>query len=155
LKLFGRTKRISEDSNYKKTILFVCVENAGRSQMAEGFFLRYSPMNYEPLSAGTSPTSVVNPLAIEVMREVGIDISKQRPKIITEDMIRQSTHRVNMGCMDKNSCPTLFLHNIMDWDIEDPKGKPIEKVREIRDLIESKVKEFVTNLIQTNQQVNI
>ena len=66
------------------------------------------------------------------MNEVGIDISKQRPKIITEDMIRQSTHRVNMGCMDKNSCPTLFLHNVIDWDIEDPKGKPIEKVREIK-----------------------
>ena len=86
----------------KNTILFVCVENAGRSQMAEGFFRRYSPKNYEPLSAGTSPASIVNPLAIEAMSEVGIDISKQRPKIITEDMIRQSTHRVNMGCMDKN-----------------------------------------------------
>jgi protein-tyrosine-phosphatase len=60
-----------------------------------------------------------------------------------------------MGCMDKNSCPTLFLHNVIDWDIEDPKGKPIEKVREIRDLIEVRIKELVTNLIQTNQQVNI
>ena len=88
------------------------------------------------------------------MNEVGIDISKQRPKIITEDMIRQSTHRVSMGCMDKNSCPTLFLHNVLDWDIEDPKGKPIEKVREIRDFIEMGVKELVTSLIQTNQQVN-
>ena len=100
--------------------------------MAEGFFRKYAPKNYESLSAGTSPASIVNPLAIEAMNEVGIDISKQRPKIITEDMIRQSTHRVNMGCMDKNSCPTLFLHNVIDWDIEDPKGKPIEKVREIR-----------------------
>ena len=120
--------------------------------MAEGFFLRYSPKNYEPLSAGTSPTSIVNPLALEVMREVGIDISKQRPKIITEDMIRQSTHRVNMGCMDKNSCPTLFLHNVIDWDIA--KDKPVEKVREIRDLIEVRIKELVAGLIQTNQQVN-
>jgi arsenate reductase (thioredoxin) len=89
LKIFGRSKENSETN--KKTILFVCVENAGRSQMAEGFFLRYSPKNYEPLSAGTSPTSTVNPLAIDAMNEVGIDISKQRPKIITEDMIRQST----------------------------------------------------------------
>jgi arsenate reductase len=88
------------------------------------------------------------------MKEVGIDISKQRPKIITEDMIRQSTHRVNMGCIDKNSCPTLFLHNVIDWDIEDPKGKSVEKVGEIRDLIEVRIKELVTNLIQTNQQVN-
>ena len=67
-------------------------------------------------------------------------------------MIRQSTHRVNMGCLDKNSCPTLFLHNVIDWDIEDPKGKPIEKVREIRDLIEVRIKELATSLIQTNQQ---
>jgi len=102
LKFFGRSKENSGDKN-KKAVLFVCLENAGRSQMAEGFFRRYAPKNHEPLSAGTSPTSVVNPLAMEVMREVGIDISKQRPKIITEDMIRQSTHRVNMGCMDKNS----------------------------------------------------
>ena len=151
MKLFGRSKGKSE-TTYKNTVLFVCVENAGRSQMAEGFFLRYSPKNYEPLSAGTSPTSIVNPLALEVMREVGIDISKQRPKIITEDMIRQSTHRVNMGCMDKNSCPTLFLHNVIDWDIA--KDKPVEKVREIRDLIEVRIKELVAGLIQTNQQVN-
>jgi protein-tyrosine-phosphatase len=59
-----------------------------------------------------------------------------------------------MGCIDKNSCPTLFLHNVIDWDIEDPKGKSVEKVREIRDLIEVRIKELVTNLIQTNQQVN-
>jgi len=153
VKFFGRSRENSDDKN-KKTVLFVCVENAGRSQMAEGFFLRYSPKNYEPLSAGTSPASIVNPLAIEVMREVCIDISKQRPKIITEDMIRQSTHSVNMGCLDKNSCPTLFLDNVIDWDIEDPKGKPIEKVREIRDLIEVRIKELATSLIQTNQQVN-
>ena len=122
--------------------------------MAEGFFRRYAPKNHEPLSAGTSPASIVNPLAIEVMREISIDISKQRPKIITEDMIRQSAHRVNMGCLDKNSCPTLFLHNVIDWDIEDPKGKPIQKVREIRDLIEVRIKDLATSLIQTNQQVN-
>jgi arsenate reductase len=117
LKIFGRSKENSETN--KNTILFVCVENTGRSQMAEGFFRRYAPKNHEPLSAGTSPTSTVNPLAIEVMNEVGIDISRQRPKIITEDMIRQSTHRVNMGCMDKNSCPTLFLHHVTDLDIEE------------------------------------
>ena len=122
--------------------------------MAEGFFLRYSPKNYEPLSAGTSPTSIVNPLALEVMREVGIDISKQRPKIITEDMIRQSTARVNMGCIQRESCPTLFIHNVIDWNIEDPKGKSLEKVREIRDVIESRVKELVASLSQTSGQIN-
>jgi protein-tyrosine-phosphatase len=88
------------------------------------------------------------------MKEVGVDISKQRPKIITEDMIRKSTARVNMGCIKKESCPTLFIHDIIDWNIEDPKGKPLEKVREIRDVIESRVKELVTSLSQTSRQVN-
>jgi len=89
------------------------------------------------------------------MREVGIDISIQRPKIITEDMIKQSTPRVNMGCMDKNSCPTLFLHDVIDWNIEDPKGKSIEKVREIRDVVEARVKELVSSLIQDSRQAYI
>ena len=150
MKFFGSSK----DKKNKKTVLFVCVQNAGRSQIAEAFFRKYAPNNYQALSAGTEPVGNLNPLAIEAMKEVGIDISKQRPKIITEDMIRQSTHRVNMGCIDKNSCPTLFLHNVIDWDIADPKGKPIEKVREIRDLIEMRVKELVTSISQTNQQVN-
>ena len=88
------------------------------------------------------------------MKEVGIDISKQRPKIITEDMIRQSTARVNMGCIERESCPTLFFHNVLDWNIEDPKGKSIEKVREIRDVIESRVKELVTSLSSTSRQIN-
>ena len=123
--------------------------------MAEGFFRKYAPKVYLPVSAGTSPTSLVNPIAVEVMREVGVDISKQRPKIMTEDMVKQSTVRVNMGCMDKNSCPTLFLNDVMDWDIEDPKGKPIEKVREIRDVIDLRVKELVSDLIQNNAPTHI
>jgi protein-tyrosine-phosphatase len=124
LKFFGGSK----DEKNKKTVLFVCVQNAGRSQMAEGFFRKYAPRNYEPVSAGTTPASTVNPLAIEVMKEVGIDISKERPKIITEDMIRQSTVRVNMGCVQRESCPTLvFIHDVIDWNIEDPKGKSIER----------------------------
>jgi arsenate reductase (thioredoxin) len=123
--------------------------------MAEGFFRMYAPKNYQPLSAGTSPISMVNPLAIEVMKEIGIDISEQKPKIITEDLIKQSTLRINMGCMDKQSCPTLFLHSVIDWDIEDPKGKPVEKVREIRDVIVARVKELVSNLNQNSQQAYI
>ena len=77
--------------------------------MAEGFFRRYSPNNYEPLSAGTEPVAYLNPLAIEAMKEVGIDISKQRPKIITEDMIRQSTARVNMGCIRREFLSHFIL----------------------------------------------
>jgi protein-tyrosine-phosphatase len=120
--------------------------------MAEGFFRKYLPEGYEPLSAGTRPTSSINPLAVEAMSEVGIDISKQRSKILTENMIRKSTLLVNMGCIDKESCPTLFIHN--DWNIEDPKGKSIENVREIRDVIESKVKELVSNISKTKQSLN-
>jgi arsenate reductase (thioredoxin) len=124
----------------EKTILFVCIENAGRSQMAEGFFNKYSPKGYKAISAGTEPVSQINPLAVEVMREVGIDIGNQKSKAITEDMTRNSAKIVNMGCMERESCPTLFLHNFLDWNIEDPKDKPIGKVEEIRNEIDQRVK---------------
>lgn len=130
----------------KKSVLFVCVQNAGRSQMAEGFFKKYAPKEYEGISAGTMPVSEINPLAVEVMREVDIDISGQKSKEITEDMIRNSSKIVNMGCMDKDSCPTLFMQNLLDWNIEDPKDKQIEKVREIRDEIEQRVKELAAKI---------
>ena len=117
-----------------------------RSQIAEGFFRKYVTSSYQPISAGTQPVSELNPLAIEVMKEIGIDISKQIPKMISKEMINQSTKIVNMGCMDKESCPALFLNNVIDWAIPDPKDKSIDKVREIRDEIEKKIKEFVADL---------
>ena len=129
-----------------KTILFVCVENAGRSQMAEGFFNRYAPKGFRAVSAGTRPAAQINPLAVQAMKEAGMDISAQKSKIITEDMIRDSAKAVNMGCMDRSDCPLLFLNNPIDWGIEDPKGKAIEKVREIRDEIERRVKDLAENL---------
>jgi protein-tyrosine-phosphatase len=132
----------------------VCVENAGRSQMAEGFFKRHALDKYDGISAGTRPVGVINPVAIEVMKEIGIDISNQKPKILTEDTIKDSSIRVNMGCIEKDSCPSLLIHNVLDWNIEDPKDKPIEKVREIRDIIEERIKELVSNLNQTNMQIN-
>lgn len=137
-----------------KSILFVCVENAGRSQMAEGFFNKYGQREYEAISAGTRPVSQINPVAIQVMGEVSIDISKQKSKEITDDMIRNSSKIVNMGCIEKESCPTLFLHYLSDWNIEDPKNKPIEKVREIRDEISVRVKDLVTSL-KASQSINI
>jgi arsenate reductase (thioredoxin) len=150
--------RKSNKTKQKRTILFVCVENAARSQMAEAFFRKYAPQNYEPLSAGTRPSGEINPIAIQVMKEIGIDISgssKQKSKDITEDMMRNSEKIVNMGCIDKSVCPTLFLHNVIDWNIEDPKGKPIEKIREIRDIIEQRVKELVSTLLDTSyKQIN-
>ena len=130
--------------NSKKTILFVCIQNAGRSQMAEGFFRKYAPKDYETSSAGTVPISQINPIAVEVMKEVGIDISKQKPKDLTEDMMRNATTIINMGCIDDNFCPALFVPKVIDWGIEDPKNKPVEKVREIRDEIEKRVLEIVS-----------
>ena len=130
-------------SKKEKLVLFVCVENAGRSQMAEGFFNgKYAPRGYRAISAGTRPTLQINPLAAQVMKEAGIDISRQKPKIIDEDMIKNSYRAVNMGCMDQSECPMIFMSNVVDWGIEDPKGKPIERVREIRDEIESRVREI-------------
>src|SRR5918992_1712543 len=138
-----------------KTVLFVCVENAGRSQMAEGFFRRYTPRGYMTLSAGTKPSGDINPLAIKVMKEVGIDISNQKSKDITEDMMRNSAKIVNMGCMDKSFCPTLFIPHLIDWRIEDLKGKPIEKVRELRDDIDRKVRQLAAELAKDSMQANL
>jgi arsenate reductase len=129
-----------------KTILFVCVENAGRSQMAEGFFNKYAPRGFRAVSAGTRPAGEINPLAVEAMKEVGIDISNQKSKTLTDEMIKNSARSVNLGCMDKNECPLLFLNEPLDWGIEDPNGKPIDKVRVIRDEIERRVKEFAESL---------
>jgi arsenate reductase (thioredoxin) len=141
MKLFGKPKN-------PETVLFVCVENSGRSQMAEGLFRKYAPRGYAALSAGTRPSGQINPLAIQAMKEYGIDISNQKPKIVTEDMIRNATVDVNMGCMDKESCPTLFIHNLIEWGMEDPKGKPIEKVREIRNNIERRIRQLAADLVK-------
>jgi arsenate reductase len=130
----------------EKTILFVCVENAGRSQIAEGFFNKYAPKGYKGISAGTKPVSQINPIAVEAMKEVGVDISNQKSKDVTEEMMRNSFKTVNMVCMDKESCPTLFLSNVLDWNLEDPKGKSIEIVRKIRDEIDQRVKELLAGL---------
>jgi protein-tyrosine-phosphatase len=138
----------------KKTILFVCVENAGRSQMAEGFFKKYAPEGFVPASAGTKPISLINPLAIQVMNEIGIDISKQKPKDLSEDMMRNSDKIINLGCMDNNFCPTLFIPKVIDWGIEDPKGKQIEQVREIRDEIERRIKELATDISVAEEENN-
>ena len=129
-----------------KKILFVCIENAGRSQMAEGFFRKFALPEFLPQSAGTKPTNEINPLAVQVMKEIGIDITRQKPKVLSDEMIKKSTKVVNMGCMDKESCPALFVNNVIDWNIPDPKGKSIEQVRKIRDEIEIKVKELVASL---------
>ena len=112
-----------------KKILFVCVENAGRSQMAEAFFRKYLPSRFEPISAGTKPVAKINPIVTQAMKEIGIDIKKNSPQNISQQMIDDAQIAVNMGCMDKESCPALFLRNVIEWQIQDPKGKSIEEVR--------------------------
>jgi arsenate reductase (thioredoxin) len=147
--------KFNKQKEQEKTILFVCVENSGRSQMAEGFFRKYAPRGYMMLSAGTKPSGDISPLTIEVMKEVGIDISNQKPKDITEDMMKNSTKIINIGCMDKSFCPTLFIPNLIDWGVEDPKGEPIEKVREIRDDIDAKVRKLAAELAKDSMQANL
>ena len=100
-----------------KKILFVCVENAGRSQMAEAFFKKYLPSGFQPISAGTKPAERVNPIVIQAMKEVGIDIKNNSPQNISQQMIDEAEIAVNMGCIDKESCPALLLKNVEGWQI--------------------------------------
>ena len=154
MKFLEKSKSTKNNNNNKdnKTVLFVCVENAGRSQIAEGFFKRYAPQGFKVQSAGTKPVLQINPIVVQAMREVGIDISNQKSKELTEEMIRNSNPIVNMGCMDKSFCPTIFLPKVIEWNLPDPKGKSIEKVREIRDEIEQRIKELVAEITVTTER---
>jgi len=129
-----------------ENILFVCVENAGRSQMAEAFFRKYAPDRFHVLSAGTTPSSQLNPIVIQVMKEIGIDMVNQQPKTLSNSMIENSFKIINMGCMDKGSCPSLFVKDALDWNISDPKEKSIDEVREIRNNIKSEVINLIKSL---------
>jgi protein-tyrosine-phosphatase len=126
-------------------VLFVCVENAGRSQIAEGFFREYAN-KFEVTSAGTEPKSELNPTVVKVMNEVGIDITNQKPKLLSNKMIQDSFRTINLGCMNKESCPSLFVNDVLDWNITDPKGKTIEEVRRIRDQIKFEVLSLIKKL---------
>ena len=117
----------------------MCVENAGRSQMAEAFFEKYGKGKFDVISAGTIPSTKLNPIVVSVMAEIKIDMTFQTPKLLSDYMIEQSFKTINMGCMDKESCPALFVKDIVDWNISDPKNKTIEQVRIIRDEIKFKV----------------
>jgi len=129
-----------------KNILFVCVENAGRSQMAEAFFKKYAKNQFHVISAGTSPSSHLNPVVVSVMNELGIDLENQKPQLLSSSMIEDSNKTVNMGCIDKESCPSLFVKDVDDWNIEDPKGKSIEDVRKIRDQIKNDVLSLLNSI---------
>lgn len=122
-----------------KRLLFVCVENAGRSQMAEAFANHYGKGKLVASSAGVKLSDRVNPLVIEVMKEKGIDISANKPKLLTPAMVAEADQTITMGCSVEKFCPAPLARNVIDWNLEDPKGKPIQKVREIRDEIERKI----------------
>jgi len=126
-------------------ILFVCLENAGRSQMAEAFFKKYTKNKFNVISAGATPSSYLNPTVVLVMAEIGINLKNHQPKLLSNFMIENSIKTINMGCMDKESCPALFVNDIDNWNIDDPKEKSIDAVRKIRD----QIKDDVLNLINS------
>ena len=119
-----------------KTVLFVCVHNSARSQMAEAFFNEMTGGRHLGISAGSEPAEAVNPNAVEAMAELGIDIGGARPKKLTARMVERADIVITMGC-GENVCPVV-PKEIADWELEDPSGKPLEEVREIRDQIRGK-----------------
>ena len=129
----------------KKYVVFVCHENSARSQMAEGFFNRLNKNpDYTGLSAGLKAAEAIKPLAVEVMGEKGIDISGQKPKNLTLDMIENAEKIITMGCI--KSCPAAPPEKTVDWKLDDPAGKPVEFYRRIRDEIEDKVEKLIEEL---------
>jgi arsenate reductase len=121
-----------------KKIVFVCVENARRSQMAEGFANAFGQGRLEVYSAGSLPSPEIDPLVIEVMKEKGIDLSSKKPKGLNDLPPVEMDYLVTMGC--EETCPAVLAKKIIEWGIPDPRGKPIDEVRRIRDMLEAKVK---------------
>ena len=122
-----------------KTVLFVCVHNAGRSQMAEAFFNHLAKDRAQAYSAGTQPSSTINSTVVEAMREIGIDISKNKPKLMTLEMAEKADRVITMGCGGiEEACPGVIIQ-AEDWGIEDPHGKSLEVIRKIRDEIKERV----------------
>ncbi|WP_280411939.1 arsenate reductase ArsC [Nocardia asiatica] len=128
----------------KPSVLFVCVHNAGRSQMAAGFLTHLAGDAIEVRSAGSAPADTVNPAAVEAMAEVGIDISGQNPKILTPDTVETSTVVITMGCGD--TCPYFPGVDYRDWKLDDPAGRGIHAVRPIRDEIRTLVEDLISEL---------
>jgi arsenate reductase len=129
----------------KPSVLFVCVHNAGRSQMAAGFMTHLGQGRVEVLSAGSAPKDSINPVAVEAMAEIGIDISSNSPKILTPEAVQQSDAVITMGCGD--ACPFYPGKRYEDWVLEDPAGQGIESVRVIRDEIKVRVETLLAELL--------
>ncbi len=129
----------------KPSVLFVCVHNAGRSQMAQGFLTHLAGDAIEVRSAGSAPGNALNPAAVEAMAELGIDITAQSPKILTPDAVETSSVVITMGCGD--ACPYFPGVDYRDWKLEDPAGKGVESVRPIRDEIKKRIEELIAELL--------
>src|SRR4051794_22860686 len=132
----------------KPSVLFVCVHNVGRSQMAAGWLTHLAGDAVEVRSAGSAPKDAVNPAAVQAMAEVGIDISDQKPKILTTDAVQASDVVITMGCGD--ACPFYPGKRYLDWELEDPAGKGVESVRPIRDEIRKRVEGLLAELLPTS-----
>jgi arsenate reductase len=132
-------------SSPKPTVLFVCVHNAGRSQMAAGFMNTLGAGRVEVLSAGSAPKDSINPIAVQAMQEVGIDISSNVPKVLTPEAVQESDAVVTMGCGD--ACPFYPGKRYEDWVLDDPAGQGIESVRVIRDEIKKRVEQLLSELL--------
>ncbi|WP_328412373.1 arsenate reductase ArsC [Nocardia sp. NBC_00403] len=128
----------------KPSVLFVCVHNAGRSQMAAGFLTHLAGAAVEVRSAGTAPAGTINPVAVEAMAEIGIDIADQTPKVLTSDTVETSTVVITMGCGD--ACPFFPGVTYLDWKLDDPAGQALDSVRSIRDEIGQRVRNLLTEL---------
>jgi arsenate reductase (thioredoxin) len=126
------------------SVLFVCVHNAGRSQMAAGFLTHLAGDRVEVRSAGSLPAEQVNPAAVEAMKEIGIDISGQTPKVLTTEAVQASDYVITMGCGD--ACPVFPGKKYLDWALADPAGKGVEAVRPIRDQIKTRVEALVAEI---------
>jgi len=132
-------------ANTKPTVLFVCVHNAGRSQMAAGFLRQLAGDRVEVLSAGSEPKDQINPVAVEAMAEEGIDITGNVPKILTVDAVKESDVVITMGCGD--TCPIFPGKRYEDWELDDPAGQDIGTVRPIRDEIRGRVEALIAELL--------
>ena len=131
-------------SDTKPTVLFVCVHNAGRSQMAAGYLRHLAGGQIEVLSAGSAPADSINPVAVEAMKEDGVDITSEVPKILTTDSVKESDVVITMGCGD--ACPIFPGKRYEDWKLDDPAGQGIESVRPIRDDIKARIQTLISEL---------
>ena len=129
----------------QSTVLFVCVHNAGRSQMAAGFMQHKAGECVQVLSAGSAPKESINPIAVQVMAEIGIDISSSQPRILTDSAVEESDVVITMGCGD--ACKFYPGKRYEDWKLDDPAGQSLEKVRQIRDQIEVRVTQLLSEIL--------